>query len=53
MLAGWDRSVDDAYYKGGSSIDEQSNWLAERDKCGADKFCLLSSMSNRTRNLLH
>jgi uncharacterized protein YecT (DUF1311 family) len=53
LLAGWDRSVAAAYQDGGGDKADQRAWLAERDKCGADKACLHDSMSLRTLNLLH
>ncbi|WP_419809429.1 lysozyme inhibitor LprI family protein [Sphingomonas sp.] len=51
VLAGWDRSVAAAY--AGGDLAEQRTWLAERDRCGADRDCLHESMSLRVENLLH
>lgn len=53
LLAGWDRSVAMAYEQGNGDQAGQRAWLAERDKCGADKACLHDSMSLRASNLLH
>ena len=53
LLAGWDRSVAAAYDQGNGDLADQRRWLAERDKCGADKACLHDSLSLRTTNLLH
>lgn len=53
-LAGWDVSVAKTLSKlGDKPEDDQRGWLVERDRCGADKDCLWSSMSARVRNLLH
>ena len=52
LLAGWDRSVATAYRQGNGGLEDQRAWLAERDKCGADKACLHESMSLRVNNLL-
>lgn len=53
QLAGWDRSVAAAYREGRGDVADQRAWLAERDRCGADRACLLDAMSLRTANLLH
>lgn len=52
LLAGWDRSVAAAYREGQGDPAEQRAWLAERDRCGADRACLHESMSLRAYNLL-
>lgn len=51
-LAGWDASVAAAYREGQGDAADQRAWLAERDKCAADRACLHESMSLRTYNLL-
>jgi len=57
-LAGWDRSISDAYsdhVKNGGDSEavrtEQRGWLAERDACAADKACILDKMQLRALNL--
>jgi hypothetical protein len=52
LLAGWDRSVADAYRQGGGDVADQRAWLAGRNACGTDKACLQLSMSNRADTLL-
>ena len=52
LLAGWDRSVAQAFDQGGGDRDEQRAWLLERDRCGADSACLQETMSIRTGSLL-
>ena len=52
QLAGWDRSVAAAFEEGGATDGEQRAWLLERDRCGADRTCLLERMRLRTAELL-
>lgn len=68
VLAGWDRSVAAAYrlgLDGDGTADgwqpaddraaleqSQRDWLAERNRCGANRDCLLDSMFTRTDALM-